>query len=611
METNTIFDYVSRWKYLIIGLSIAASVIFSFYLKSIQEYTASVTIEYKNPDAKYGYTPDGTIIDPSEIYSANIISKVIEDMGLDMTIDQIRTKCEVKEIIPEDEKEKKEAAYKNNEEYFYFPTRYEVTYTVDSEYDKTFAINMLNSIIDNYFAYYSEEYINKTNIPANPASLVDSSYDYIENADIINNTTNNMLGYLKTMVTEYPDYRSSTTGYAMDDLYELYKTISQTDIPALYAVIIDNCATKNNTSLMQEYTQSIDRNRIRISDYNENLDEISSLIEMYSAKNSADQNYQMELEDNEIDKNRKNVINYVYENESNPSSTYDNIIKRFIESKDACNSMETENEFKDYLLSIFTDAGNMEEDTIINHIAESTDSIVEELDGLYGIVLDSVKELNQYLGTSNIYSINTAYVCEKLNIRLYVMLVMLVFIIIGTLGTIIICKLVDNIKHLIFVDEKTSLPNSKYCDLIISNYSNKVLDDDFSFILLSLDNLKETNQTQGYHAGDKMLKTFSDILADTVNTFGTVVYNKTNQFFVFLPDSNLAQSEHLIHELKKAVKSYDTPYSIEFSYSISESKTDNIYSIRKLIAESLAKMEKQKEGEEISIDEINHQEHKN
>ena len=77
METNTIFDYVSRWKYLIIGLSIAASVVFSFYLKSIQEYTASVTIEYKNPDAKYGYTPDGTIIDPSEIYSANIISKVI------------------------------------------------------------------------------------------------------------------------------------------------------------------------------------------------------------------------------------------------------------------------------------------------------------------------------------------------------------------------------------------------------------------------------------------------------------------------------------------------------------------------------------------------------
>ena len=555
METNTIFDYVSRWKYLIIGLSIAASVVFSFYLKSIQEYTASVTIEYKNPDAKYGYTPDGTIIDPSEIYSANIISKVIEDMNLDMTIDQIRTKCEVKEIIPEDEKEKKEAAYKNNEEYFYFPTRYEVTYTVDSEYDKTFAINMLNSIIDNYFAYYSEEYINKTNIPANPAS-------------------------------------SSTTGYAMDDLYELYETISQTDIPALYAVIIDNHATKNNTSLMQGYTQAIDRNRIRISDVNENLDEISSLIEMYSAKNSADQNYQMELDDNEIDKNRKNVINYVYENESNPSSTYDNIIKRFIESKDACNSMEIENEFKDYLLSIFTDAGNMEEEAIINHITESTDSIVEELDGLYGIVLDSVKELNQYLGTSNIYSINTAYVCEKLNIRLYVMLVMLVFIIIGTLGTIIICKLVDNIKHLIFVDEKTSLPNNKYCDLIISNYSNKVLDDDFSFILLSLDNLQETNRTQGYHAGDKMLKTFSDILSDTVNTFGTVVYNKTNQFFVFLPDSNMAQSEHLIHELKKAVKSYDTPYSIEFSYSISESKTDNIYSIRKLIAESLAKMEK-------------------
>ena len=50
---------------------------------------------------------------------------------------------------------------------------------------------------------------------------------------------------------------------------------------------------------------------------------------------------------------------------------------------------------------------------------------------------------------------------------------------------------------------------------------------------------------------------------------------------------------------------------IRLSFHIPESKTDNIYSIRKLIAESLAKMEKQKEGEEINTDETNHQEHKN
>lgn len=598
---------------MIVGASIAASIIFSFYLKSIQEYTASVTIEYKNTDAKYGYTPDGSMIDPSEIYSANIISAVIEDMGLDMTIDQIRTRCEVNAIIPEDEQAKKEAAYKNNEEYFYFPTRYEVTYTVDSKYNKTFAINTLNSIIDNYFAYYSEEYVNKRNLPANPAALIDTSYDYIENADIINNTTNDMLGYLEVMTTEYPDYRSSTTGYAMDDLYELYKTISHTDIPALYAFIIDNQATKNGESLLQDYSQLINRNKIRITDIDSNLSEITNLIEAYSTKNSADRNYQLETDDNEIDKNRKNVINYVYENDANPSPTYDNIISRFIENKDSCNSMEIENEFTDYLLNVFAGASDMENNEVIEEITKTTESIVKELDGLYMYVLESVKELNQYLGTTNIYSINTAYVYEKLNIKLYVMLVMLIFIIIGTMGTIIICKLVDNIKNMIFIDEKTSLPNSKYCDLIISNYSDKILDDDFSFILLSLDNLQKANSELGYRTGDTMLKMFSDALTETVNQFGIVVYNKTNQFFVFLPDSNLAQSEHLIHVLEKTIMSLDAPCKIEFSYAISESKTDNIYSIRKLIAESMTRMEQNKKSGEdkLKTDETNSQEDTN
>lgn len=597
MEKRTVLDYLSKWKYLIVSISFAVSLFSFYYLTSKQEYAASVTIEYTNSESKFGYTPDGTNIDSKEIYSANIISDVISDLGLDVTIDEIRTNCEVEPIIPEEEVEKKEASYKNGEVYSYFPTKYKVTFTSDAKKEKTFSINVLNSIIDNYFEHYSEKYINKANIPANPADIVDESYDYIENADVLKNSTADMLGYLKKMTESYPDYRSSETGYTFNDLYEQYQLVNDTDIPTLYALILNHKVTKNANLLKDKYQEKQNLNNIKVNDIKENIDEIITLIEAYSEKNSSDQNYQLSIGDNEIDKNRKNVINDVYENNSNPISTYDNIIDNYIKNKDSCNLMGIENDYIDYLLDIFNVNEAITQTEVLRNITEKRIKIETELSALYDIVLKNVSELNEYLGTANISSANTAFVIEKLNIKLYVLLIFMVFIVLGILGTIVISKLFENIKDLIFTDVKTKLPNNKYCDLIISNYSNQILKDEFSFILLSISNLQDINKSKGYKIGDETLKLFADYLKATINSAGTVVYNKTNQFFVFLPDSTLERAEFFMRELKERINTDELTEHIEFVYALSETESDRVYSIRKLISNTFIKLEKvQKEN---------------
>ena len=71
--------YLSKWKYLIFIVCVLGALLVYRYAMSNQEYTASTVIRYTNQDASRGKTPSGDDIDVTEIYSATVITNVLED----------------------------------------------------------------------------------------------------------------------------------------------------------------------------------------------------------------------------------------------------------------------------------------------------------------------------------------------------------------------------------------------------------------------------------------------------------------------------------------------------------------------------------------------------
>lgn len=112
MNKFNLLKYLSKWKYLIFAVCVLGALIVYKYAMYNQEYTASTVISYTGQNAANGKTPSGDDIDVTEIYSAAVITNVLEDLNLNIGADAIRSKCKVTEIIPPDEEVKNRLFWK-------------------------------------------------------------------------------------------------------------------------------------------------------------------------------------------------------------------------------------------------------------------------------------------------------------------------------------------------------------------------------------------------------------------------------------------------------------------------------------------------------------------
>lgn len=69
--------------------------------------------------------------------------------------------------------------------------------------------------------------------------------------------------------------------------------------------------------------------------------------------------------------------------------------------------------------------------------------LIDSLDKNYEIVEKTVDEFNQYLGASNITSLTSINVNERINIKLYLMIAVVLFLICGCLGAILLGRMQD------------------------------------------------------------------------------------------------------------------------------------------------------------------------
>ena len=598
MNKFNLLKYLSKWKYLIFAVCVLGALIVYKYAMYNQEYTASTVISYTGQNAADGKTPSGDDIDVTEIYSAAVITNVLEDLNLNIGADAIRSKCKVTEIIPPDEEVKKQALLEAGEEYTYFPTDYVVSFSVGSEYSQDFARTVLDSIIKNYFATYGEKYINQQTLPNNNVRGTDGQYDYIERVEILDAWALNISDYLAAKKETQPNYRSAETGYSFSDLYEIYKSYIDYDIPQIYSLILEQEVTGDKETLIKKYQSDISTYELDLQNMEEKINDLNDLITKYSDKNKEGVEYHYGTQSDEGNDASDYILKNVYDEWNQEDghvqseTTYDTLINEYVDIETEKEKLEVDLEHKKKLLAVFTDGAQSDDMSNKDEIEQSLEELSQKLGDMYSSVSTTVDEYNQYIGAYNVSTLSSISTSEKINVKMYIVLAIIIFFFGGCIGAIILGRSKDFLDYIMYTDRKTGLPNRAMCDIEIEKYAADKLKDSFVFLLIKLDNLKYVNDKGGREAGDALLKVFGKVLKRAASSYGFVGYNGSDQFIGMFEECTVQRAEDFKQYLEELVHYHNvqTPnVTMQVSVAVSETNSEQIYDIRKLMGATFRK----------------------
>ena len=600
MKSFNIIRYLKKWWPLIALMSFCAGVFFMRYATSNQSYTAQSIIKYNYSKAEDGKTPSGEDLDVSEIFSSTVVKEAIENLGLTVNVDTIRSGGTVTGIVPDDVTKTQEAKIDKGEDVEeYHSTEYIVKLSVSSEYSTEYVRTMLDEILSCYFANFGEKYVDYSTIPNNAAALDGQGYDYIEQAEILNNTVAEITENLGNCQAAHPEFVSSTTGLSLSDLLDEYNYVSDVEIPYLFSEILGGKLTQNREVLLKKYQE---RYNTYVMDGDVDSEKVAAVLEVIQSYGNKNKDgslyYQKGARSSTEDDTGGFVLSDVYEEDTNIDRTtvYDNLISDYVTILNRKSNNVIDAAYCQYIINVFQGASDSSD--VSDENQAFTDQAVEQeiaalqgrLNTLYETLSLTMKEYNEYCGAVNLGVLASTTVSEKINVKLYILLGVAVFFILGICGAILLGRIQDFVEYLFFTEQSLDMPNRTACDLFIRNNSSRVLPDDTVCVVVELANLSQINTTYGRERGNAMLTQFADFLKEASATCGTIYYNGGQQFIGFFDQCRMEDAESFadyFHRLIAAYNAESTEATYQYVIGISESKANNAYSIRALLREAL------------------------
>ena len=600
MKSFNIIRYLKKWWPLIALMSFCAGVFFMRYATSNQSYTAQSIIKYNYSNAEDGKTPSGEDLDVSDIFSSTVVKEAIENLGLTVNVDTIRSGGTVTGIVPDDVTKTQEAKIDKGEDVEkYHSTEYIVKLSVSSDYSTEYVRTMLDEILSCYFANFGEKYVDYSTIPNNAAALDGQGYDYIEQAEILNNTVAQITANLGNCQAAHPEFVSSTTGLSLSDLLDEYNYVSDVEIPYLFSEILGGKLTQNREVLLKKYQE---RYNTYVMDGDVDSEKVAAVLEVIQSYGNKNKDgslyYQRGARSGAEDDTGGFVLSDVYEEDTNIDRTtvYDNLISDYVTILNRQSNNVIDAAYCQYIIGVFQDAADSTDVSSENQafsqqsVEQEIDALQSQLNSLYESLSITMKEYNEYCGAVNLGVLASTTVSEKINVKLYILLGVAVFFILGVCGAILLGRIQDFVEYMFFTEQLLDMPNRTACDLFIRNNSGRVLPDDTVCVVVELANLSQINIAYGRERGNAMLAQFAGFLKEASATCGTVYYNGGQQFIGFFDQCRMEDAESFadyFHRLITAYNAESTESTYEYAIGIAESKASNAYSIRALLREAL------------------------
>jgi len=596
MRKFSVLRYLKQFSLLIFLLSVIGSLAIFFYGRSQQHYVASTVIQYTNNGAKEGYTPDGSPLNVEEIYSSTVIDAALTDLGYQANIDSIRSNCYVEEVISETQQKLNEALLEKGEKPSDVADTYQVYYIGDNETGEDYTRNVLDAIIKNYYEFYAEKYVEEQ-LPSNGVSvLAEGDYDFLESAQVLEDSVSEMLDYLLDKRASHPYFRSVETGYTYNDLHRIYNFLYNYELPSLYAAILTNAETNDIDLLMSRLTKECEDMQLYIDNRQERADSLKDLIDHYSDRNKEMMDYHYRSSDSR-DIGTEYILKDVERNQENnkKETTYDGLIQEYVDLNIGIRQKTIEKEHKEYLLSVFETARSSDERKKFS--PEEISQKIEHCGNLateyYQYVEKSGRELNRQLSANYLTMISSINVQPAVNLKLYIVIAFVLFALVGGIGAVLLGRTLDFIDYFRYVDKTVQLPNRARCDVYIDEWSHRVLDENFSCMVLKIDSLSSLSSQYGREAGDEVLKDFAMILKGFGDLYGFVGYNGGGVFFVFFPDCSSKKLDVILEAIGRQVENYNRSnreYKIHYIFGKAVSNSDDVFEIRDLLRLAMQRM---------------------
>ncbi len=596
MKKFSVLRYLKQFSVLIFLFALIGSLAVYFYGKSQQRYIASAVIQYTNSGAKAGYTPDGSPLQVDEIYSSTVIDAALTDLGYQTNIDSIRSNCYVEEVIPEAQQKMNDALLDMGEDPSYVTDTYRVYFVGDNDTGEKYAWIMLDAILKNYCEFYTEKYVEEPLQNNGVSVLAEGTYDYLESAQVLDASVSEMLDYLLDKRAAHPNFRSVETGYTYNDLYHIYHFLYNYEIPSLYAAILSGAEAKDIDLLTSRLAKDCEDIQLDIENRQERADYLKTLIDNYINSNRDLMDYHYHVSP-EGAAGTEYILKDVEDNheDSNAETTYDELIREYVNLNIDIRQKTLEKSHKEYLLSVFEAAPGEE-----GPKASSPEEIREKLDHCanlateyYQYVESTGRELNRYLSANYLAMISSISVQPTLNLTLYLVIAIVLFVLVGGVGAVLLGRALDFIDYFRYVDKTVQLPNRARCDAYIDEHASRLLDENFSCLALKMDSLSNLSSEYGREAGDEVLKDFAMILKSFGDLYGFVGYNGSGVFYAFFPDCSSDKLGVILEAVGRQVEQYNNlnpEYRIQYTCGRAVSSADGVFEIRNLLRLAMQRM---------------------
>lgn len=181
-------------------------------------------------------------------------------------------------------------------------------------------------------------------------------------------------------------------------------------------------------------------------------------------------------------------------------------------------------------------------------------------------------------------------------------LVIFIFILIGSFYIDLTQKLMQETERNFLIksaytDELTQIHNRRYC----MEYMNKIKDSEsfnYTVICFDLNNLKTVNDTCGHTAGDILIKSAADVIAETFEEHGLVARMGGDEFIAIIETSQAEEINRLMEQFqtnidRKNTETADLNMSIAYGYASCSPKEYNIEKIYQIADNRMYEKKKQ------------------
>lgn len=578
MREFQVSRYIKAWLPLIIVFCTVSTVGVYILLSKGQTYEASAVIHYEDDNAKEGKTPLGTQLDVNEIKSSGIMSKALvnlDQMKILRSLDDYTSRITIIPVIDEDEETRKTAVLEGGEEYTTEPITYIVSFEAEHDEGPDFALDMLNEILDIYFAEYSRNYMNIGSVFNPIGEILDGSYDYMEIMEIIESNISNTLSTLDRYAQATPHFRAVSTGLSYSDLAGEFRLLEAVTVSELYSRILANRISKDRELLISKYAERIKNYRIYNEAEERQIADAMALMDSYVQKMRDSGNTSITSEyilDNVYQKN-------LYDSEGeaigdgNQTVTYDQLLYSWRDHSENQGHTLIDIAYCESMIQNFSEGfqGNRY-DQMVSEVEEEIHQLVEQLDQLYADVEATTMEYSDYAGAQNISMLSTVTVNRSVNVEMYTTIAAIFFLIICCCCAIILGRLNDIIQYLFYTDHMTGLHNRSAFDKYLNDRRKKTLGSGVACVLVSILNQVDINERFGREEGNRLLELFAKNLKEA---FGEakifLAYNGNSRFIGVVEKTDAATMEYMLEQFvhltdrRKILQETDIKYEIGWS----------------------------------------------